>query len=106
MVAETFGIGYLELPSNVRVFPHRVFLIFDIIMKLKTVKIVWFEISTSNSEWVILTRGSGDEIMALYRHFQPLDNLPDPSGQARHIEVSKVRVTRGSQQRTIWQVHT
>ena len=75
-------------------------------MKLKAVKIVRFEISTSNSEWVILTRGSGDEVMALYRHFQPLDNLPDPSGQVWHIEVSKVRVTRGSQQRAIWQVHT
>ena len=62
---------------------------------------------------VILTRGSGDEVMGFYWHFQPLDYLPDPSGllsaplshaaimrlwEVCRVEVSKVRETRGSQQ--------
>jgi len=48
--------------------------------KIKTATILRFKISAmSNFEWVILTRGSGDEVMAFYWHFQPLDDLPDPS---------------------------
>ena len=58
-------------------------------------------------------RGSGDEAMLFYRHFQPLDDLPDPSRrlsappspaaivrlwEVRCVEVSKVRMTHGSQQ--------
>lgn len=35
---------------------------------------------TSNFEWVIPTRGSGDKAMALYQYFQPSDDLPDSSG--------------------------
>ena len=37
-------------------------------------------LETSNFEWAILTRGSGDKTMALYQYFQPSDSLPDPSG--------------------------
>jgi len=49
-------------------------------MKINTAKILWFKISTtSNFERVILTRGSSNEAMAFYRHFQPSDDLPDCS---------------------------
>ena len=50
--------------------------------KVKTVKMLWVEISTSsNFELVVLTRGCGNEAIAFYRHFQPpLDNLLDPNG--------------------------
>ena len=47
--------------------------------KIKTVKILQLEITTT-SKWAILTRGSSNEAMAFYQHFQPLDNFPDPSG--------------------------
>jgi len=48
-------------------------------MKIKTVKFLWFEISTTSKQ-AILTGGSGDEAMAFYRHFKLSDNFPDPSG--------------------------
>ena len=35
----------------------------------------------SKFERAILIRGSGDKAMALYQYFQPLDGLPDPSGE-------------------------
>ena len=35
----------------------------------------------SNFEQAILIRGSGDKAIALYQYFQPLDGLPDPSGE-------------------------
>ena len=44
------------------------------------IKILRLKISTtSNFERVILTHGNSDEAMAFYRHFQPLDDLPDRS---------------------------
>ena len=49
-------------------------------MKIKNAKI--FTVRNFNNvkfEWVILTRGNGDEAMSFYQHFQPLDDLPDPS---------------------------
>ena len=62
---------------------------------------------------MILTRGSGDEAMAFYCHFQPSNDLPDLSGllsaslnlaaitrlrEVPRAEVSKVRMTHGTGQ--------
>jgi len=49
-------------------------------MENKNCKILRLEISTtSNFERAILTHESDDEAMVFYWHFQPLDDLPDPS---------------------------
>jgi len=54
-------------------------------MKIKTAKILLFEISTMpNFEWVILTWGSGDEVMAFYWHFQPSDTFLTPADSCLH----------------------